>query len=175
MWPLFQVLTVQVVTVCTAERGWRWPGGQPCLGRWGVGVLPGGTAPEGVSSALGREGGSTFTEPPRAVTPYLVSGVRGRGLGHQQAHHGVPSLGRLAVPRGHSEGHLLRGDLQLPGGEDGPVGPDFEVQAVGLILRPLGPQAAAELDCKRREKRVRGGRTGWRAGGARSQRRVRGL
>lgn len=89
--------------------------------------------------------------PPSPVTPYLVSRVHGRGgLGHQQPHHGVPPLGRLAVPRGHSERHLLRGDPQLPGSEDRSVRPDFEVHAVGLILSPLRPQTAAELDCKRR-------------------------
>ena len=80
----------------------------------------------------------------RAVMPYLVSGVRGRGLGHQQPHCGVPALSRLVVPRSHGEGHLLGGDAQLPGGEDRPIGPDLEVHAVGLIVRPLGPQAAAE-------------------------------
>ena len=92
----------------------------------------------------------------RAVMPYLVSGVRGRGLGHQQPHCSVPALSRLVVPCRHSEGHLLGGDAQLPGGEDRPVGPDLEVHAVGLVVRPLGPQAAAELDCKRR-----GIRSGW--------------
>ena len=99
-----------------------------------------------------------------AVMPYLVSGVRGRGLGHQQPHCGVPALSRLVVPRSHGEGHLLGGDAQLPGGEDRPVGPDLEVHAVGLIVRPLGSQAAAELDCKR--KGIRSGWVGkaWRAG-----------
>lgn len=94
-----------------------------------------------------------------AATPYLVSRVRGPGLGHQQPHHGVPLLSRPAVPCGHCEGHLLRGDAQLPGGVDCPVCPDFEVQAVGLILQPLAPQTAAELNWKRR-----GRRSGWPGG-----------
>ena len=97
-------------------------------------------------------GGRMFAKPAMCGRPYLVSG---RGLGHQQPHHGIPSLGHLAVPRGHSEGHLPGGDPQLPGSEDRAVCPNFEVHAVGLILRPLGPQTAAELDCKRRERRVR--------------------
>lgn len=95
----------------------------------------------------------------RGGPPYLVSRAGGRGLGHQQPHQGVPSLRHLAVPRGHSEGHLLSGDPQFPGGEDRPICPDSEVHAAGLILHPLGPQTVAELDCKRRERGSgRGGR-----------------
>lgn len=99
------------------------------------------------------EGGRTLApQAPRVVTSHLVCGVGGRGLGHQQVHHGIPSLGRLAVPRGHGERHLLGGDPQLPRGKDRPIRLYFEVQAVGLIPRPLGPQTAAERDCKWKER-----------------------